>query len=455
MNASKLITRSLKGKPWASKATNIMAAALIAVDPHNAVLAHLKREGDYLITNSERIDLRHIDRIYLIGAGKAGEPMADAVYEILGDDVHKGLVIVKQGYTGKKKINDRIKILEAGHPVPDERGVAATKHIIDLLKNTKQGDLVISLISGGGSALMISPGGKLTLADLQVLTGALLASGATINEINTLRKHLEQVKGGNLARIAAPAKLVSLILSDVVGDHLDIIASGPSVPDPSTFNDALSVIDRYNLKGQVPSSIVEQLNHGINGYIDETPKPGDSAFQNVSNFIIGSNRSASQAALTQAKIEGFNTLVLSNSVQGEARQVGLVFSAILRQLALYDQPISRPACVIVGGETTVTLKGKGDGGRNQELALAAVREVSGLEQIALITLATDGGDGPTDAAGAVVTGETYHRGEGLNLDFQHFLDDNNAYNYFKPLGDLIHTGPTKTNVNDLTFLFAF
>jgi hydroxypyruvate reductase len=455
MDSTKLITHSLKGKSWESKTTRIMTAALEAVNPRNAVLSHLKREGDHLIIDDDRIDLKNIDRIYLIGAGKAGEPMVEAASEILGDLIYEGLVIVKQGYADKDNINDHIKICEAGHPYPDERGVSATSQITELLKTTKQADVVICLISGGGSALMVSPVDGVSLEDIQILTGALLASGATINEINTLRKHLDQVKGGNLARIASPAKMISLILSDVVGDYLDVIASGPTVPDPSTYEDALNIIDRYNLRDQVPASMLEHLKSGNLGKFDETPKPGDKIFLNVSNFIIGSNRSASQAALNQAMNEGFNSIVLSNSMQGEASQVGIALSAILRQAAINDQPIPRPACIIVGGETTVTLRGKGEGGRNQELALGAVRELSGLESIAFITLATDGGDGPTNAAGAVVTGETYQRGKILNLELQNFLDDNNAYNYFKPLDDLIITGPTKTNVNDLTFLFAY
>lgn len=442
------------GEPWSSRMARILMSALVAVDPNNAVRAHLKREGDHLEINTEKIDLQEINQIYVIGAGKAGEPMAVAVDEILGDRINEGIVIVKDGSSIKDNLSG-IGILEAGHPVPDKRGVKAAGQIAELLANTQKNDLVICLFSGGGSALMVSPVAGVSLNDMQTLTGALLASGATVREINTLRKHLDQLKGGNIARLAPPARLISLILSDVVGDPLDIIASGPTFPDSSTFQDAFEVINRYALRNQTPDSILKHLRSGIRGDIEDTPKHGDRIFHSTRNHIIGSNRSASQAAMLQAELEGFNTIVLSNSMQGEASQVGPVLAAILRQAAMHNQPIPRPACMIVGGETTVTLHGNGEGGRNQELALAAVRELSGLDRIALITFATDGEDGVTDAAGAVVTGETYQRGKILNLEPQTFLDDNNAYHYFKSLDDLIITGSTKTNVNDLTFLFAY
>ncbi|GAG57282.1 unnamed protein product, partial [marine sediment metagenome] len=263
-------------------------------------------------------------------------------------------------------------IIEAGHPIPDQRGVNATQEIIALLKNSKAKDLIICLLSGGGSALLVSPVPGVSLGEIQQLTELLLASGATINEINTLRKHLDQIKGGQLARIAAPAKVISLILSDVVGDPLDIIASGPSVPDPSTYRDALDILDQYRILDQVSSSIRSHLILGQDGKIEDTPKPGEEFFTNVHNTIVGSNRTAAQAAVAQAELEGFNTLCLTNYLQGEASQAGKFLGSILRQMALQDQPIPRPACIVVGGETTVTIKGHGMGGRNQELALGSV-----------------------------------------------------------------------------------
>jgi len=455
MELSRLTTKSMKSYPWGIRAARILFAALEAVDPQKAVLNTLKYYDNKLEVNGVIHDLNKTGRVFLIGAGKAGEPMAMAVEELLGDHIDRGLVIVKEGYSRKRRLSDRIEIVEAGHPIPDKRGVKGTKEIIELLKTTRQNDLVICLLSGGGSALLVSPVQGVSLQDLQNLTEILLASGTTINEINTLRKHLDQVKGGQVARFSSPAILNSLILSDVVADPLDMIASGPTVPDSTTFADALAILDRYQISNQVPSSILKHLTRGWAGVIDETPKPGERIFKNVHSFIVGSNRIATQAAKKQAKGEGFHTMILSNFLQGEASQVGIALAAILRQIVVYGQPIPRPACLIIGGETTVTLHGKGIGGRNQELALGAVRDLAGLDDIALITLATDGGDGPTDAAGAVVTGDTYHRSQKLNLESHIYLDNNDAYNFFKPLEDLLITGPTQTNVNDLAFLFAF
>jgi hydroxypyruvate reductase len=444
----------MRSKPWGIKAARIMNAALEAVDPQSAVLNLMIRTDDIIKVNGDSYDLRNINQVFLVGAGKAGQPMVSAVQKILGTRLAEGYVIVKEGYATKVDAADKVEIIEAGHPVPDSRGVIGTEKIIQLLENTRPDDLVICLISGGGSALMVSPVKGVTLQDLQRLTGLLLASGATINEINVLRKHLDRVKGGQIARYASPAKLICLILSDVVGDPLDVIASGPTVPDQSTFKDALSILERYRISEQIPLSIIDHLKQGRDGKVDETPKPGEQTFSRVNNLIVGSNRTATHAALQQAQLEGFNTSILTNYIQGEANQVGKVFAAILKQMSDENQPIPRPACLIVGGETTVTKQGGGFGGRNQEIALSAVRDLAGLNDVALITLATDGGDGPTEAAGAVVTGETYQRAQNQNMDPHTFLADNNAYNFFKPLDDLLITGPTQTNVNDLAFLLA-
>ncbi len=449
------MTQSMKSQSWGPKSARIMKAALNAVDPRTAVLNCLKQEDTQLEVNHKIYDLNTFDRVLLVGAGKAGQPMAEAVQEVLGDRLDSGLVIVKEGYTTKNDLPERIKIVEAGHPIPDIRGVKGADKVIELLENTNQNDLVISLISGGGSALLVSPVPGVSLQNLQSLTEILLASGATINEINTLRKHLDRIKGGQLARFTSPAKMIGLILSDVVGDPLDVIASGPTIPDETTFADALAILEHYQIEDQIPAPILEYLKLGEAGKVEETPKPGEHLFADVNNIIVGSNRTASQAALEQALKEGFNTFVLSNYLQGEASQVGRFLATILRQVAIHNQPIPRPACIIVGGETTVTLRGDGLGGRNQEIALGAVDELDGLVGIALITLATDGGDGPSDAAGAVVTGRTLQQARTLDLDPQSFLARNDAYNFFDPLGDLLKTGPTQTNVNDLAFLFAF
>jgi hydroxypyruvate reductase len=461
----KLFTRSMIAAPRGDCVARILATAIQAVEPGIAVKRYFRREGDLLYIGNHLYDLSEYSRVFLIGAGKASAPMAYTSAEILGEHLSEGIIIVKEGYlqsqnsqeseSDQNSYSSRLTIIEAGHPIPDQRGVQSTGRIIKLLEKTRSDDLVIALISGGGSALLTSPITGVTLQDIQGITGELLACGANITEINTLRKHLDQVKGGGLARMAAPATLATLILSDVIGDPLDIIASGPTVPDMSTYDDAYLVLDRYGITERIPHSILANLVQGIKGEILETPKPGDLFFSNTNNTIIASNRQAAQAALYQAQAEGFNTLLLTTYLQGEAHQAGLFLTSIALQINATGQPLNRPACIVAGGETTVTVKGKGLGGRNQELALGAVANLAGLSEMTLVTLATDGGDGPTDAAGAVVTGETLNRASQYGLDPNNYLRRNDAYHFFEPLGDLLKPGPTFTNVNDLTFLFAF
>lgn len=450
-------THSFQGNPWRGAVSRVLNAALNAVDPAEAVSRFVKRNGDALSINGQTYDLNDYEHIYVVGAGKAGTPMANRIATILGSNLTEGIIIVKEGYTSGSKNTElaKISVLEAGHPIPDERGVQATEQIVRFLQKTTQDDLIICLISGGGSALTPALVDGITLDDLKALTSLLLASGANIIEINTLRKHLNRIKGGQLARLASPAKLVALILSDVVGNPLEVIASGPTVPDGTTYHDATEVLERYDLMEQAPESVVAHLRKGLRGEIAETPKPGDPLFKNLQNVIIGSNLQAAEEALSQAHKEGFNALLLSTYLEGEARQVGRVLAGILRQVHHTGHPQSRPTCIIAGGETTVTLHGDGLGGRNQELALSTVNDLAGIPDIAMITLATDGSDGPTDAAGAVVTGETLERAQEVDLNPDDYLARNDAYTFFETLGDLIKTGPTNTNVNDLVFLFAF
>jgi hydroxypyruvate reductase len=383
--------------------------------------------------------------------------MALSVANILGKHLTEGVVIVKEGYSdpGNFKIPETLRILEAGHPIPDHRGVEGSKHIVNLISGATEEDLVICLISGGGSALLILPAPDLRLSELQELTSLLLSCGADINHINTLRKHLEQLKGGGLARMAYPAKLVTLILSDVIGNPLDVIASGPTAPDSSTFEDAYRILEHYSLLEKTPSAILLHLERGLCEEIPETPKEGDQVLEGVQNLIIGDNLQAAQNALRQAQEEGFNIKLLTTSMQGEARKAGRYLATIASQVVRWGLPIPRPACIVAGGETTVTITGSGMGGRNQELALSAVTDLAELPDIALVTLATDGGDGPTDAAGAIVTGKTLERARQLSMDPSDFLDRNDSYHFFEKLGDLLKPGPTQTNVNDLSFIFAF
>ncbi len=457
MDPSRLLTRSLRDHPQGEAVTRILSAALEAVDPAVAIAQYVQRLDDALILGDISYSLKHIRHIYIAGAGKASAPMAALLAEMLGERLTQGLVIVKDGYAQifDSTSHPRLEILEASHPIPDARGVDATQKLIALLEKTGPRDLVLCPLSGGGSALLTAPQTGISLSEIQTLTGLLLACGATINETNSLRKHLEQVKGGQLARLAAPAQVVSLILSDVVGNPLDVIASGPTVPDSTTYQDAYQVLTRYDLVEQVPTSILAHLRKGLRDEIPESPKANQDLFSNVVNILIGSNQQAAEAALRKAEEEGFYALLLTTYLEGEASQVGRTLAAIARQVDASGHPIPRPACLIAGGETTVTLHGPGLGGRNQELALGTVQDIAGISQMALVALATDGGDGPTDAAGAVVTGETLARARQSGLEPADFLERNDAYHFFAPLGDLLKPGPTMTNVNDLSFIFAF
>jgi glycerate 2-kinase len=476
MDADRLLTHSLRAARRGADLTRIMAAALQAVDPAAAVRRFLRRDGNTLFVAERAYDLRELRRVIVLGAGKAGAPMADAAAAILGDRIDAGLVIVKEGYVqrmkaegGRMKGADRssrvkphashltpqtshLDILEGGHPLPDARGVAAAEQIAQLAASATADDLVLLLLSGGGSALLTLPADGITLQDKIAMTDVLLRCGATINEINALRKHVSRIKGGRLAELAAPAQVAALILSDVVGSPLDVIASGPTAPDPTTYADAWNVIGRYHIADHLPASIILRIQHGLAGHVPETPKPENPIFERVQQVIVGSNGLAALAAAEEAQRIGLNTLLLTTYLQGEAYVVGGVLAAIAREIALHDRPVPKPALVLAGGETTVTLRGDGVGGRNQELALGAVDGLRGLQNAILVALATDGGDGPTDAAGAVATGESWDRAHALELDPHTFLRGNDAYHFFMRLDDLLKPGPTRTNVNDLLLL---
>jgi hydroxypyruvate reductase len=434
------------------RALAVLSAALEAVDPANAIKRQVSLSDETLRIGQRTYDLGRYRNIYVIGGGKAGGSMAQAVEDILGQRVTAGLVNVKYGYGAETEI---IGLNEAGHPIPDAAGMAGTKQMAELARQATDEDLVICLISGGGSALMTLPAEGIILADVKSLTDALLRCGATINEINAVRKHLSQTKGGNLARLAYPAEIVSLILSDVVGSPLDVIASGPTVPDTTTFAHAYGVIEEYGLLEELPRPIVERLRLGKEGLIAETPKEGDESFTRTHNLIIASNEVAAEAATTKAEELGFHSLLLSTFVEGEAREVAKVFAAVAKEILHSGRPVPRPACVVAGGETTVTVRGDGLGGRNQEMALSAALEIAGLGDVMIIPLATDGTDGPTDAAGAIADDSTLRRAQDAGLSATQYLADNDSYHFFRKLGDLLTTGPTNTNVNDLTFTFVF
>ncbi len=385
----------------------------------------------------------------VVGAGKACAPMARAVEDILGDRVTAGLVTVKTGYTAPLRL---IALREAGHPLPDAAGEAAARETLALLSGLGPGDLVICLISGGGSALLPLPREGLTLRDKVDTTDLLLRSGADITEINTVRKHLSRIKGGQLARAAVPARLVAVVISDIVGSPLDAIASGPTVPDGTTFADALAVLEKYRLTARVPPPVLATLRRGAAGGLAETPKAGDAAFANTFTTVVADNAAAARAAAAEAERLGFRALVLSTYIEGEAREVGRALGGIAREIAATGHPVGRPACIVCGGETTVTVTGGGRGGRNQEVALGAARPLAGLPGALIASFATDGTDGATDAAGGVADGTTLARARARGLDAARHLADNNAYPLLEAVGDLIRIGPTNTNVNDLMLI---
>lgn len=433
-------------------ALDVLVAALRAADPGEAVKRFLQLEDGMLKVGDISHDLGDFERILVVGGGKAGAAMSRAVEEVLGPRVTAGIVNVKYGHLAPTEV---VKINEAGHPVPDERGLSGTREMIELIKNSGPRDLIITVISGGGSALMDLPVEGVSLDDMKALTDSLLRCGATINEINTIRKHLSQVKGGGLARIASPSTVLSLILSDVVGNPLDVIASGPTVPDTTSFQDAWEVLRRYGLTDSVPKPIREWLTAGLRGEIADTPKDGDKVFSRVQNVLVASNELAAEAAEARARELGFNTLLLSTFVEGEAREIAKLYAAMAKEIVRYARPLPRPACLIAGGETTVTIKGGGKGGRNQEMALSAAIRIAGMENVVILPAATDGTDGPTDATGAIVDGLTVARAREIGLEPMDYLSRNDSYHFFEKLGDLVITGPTNTNVNDLTFVFVF
>jgi glycerate 2-kinase len=433
--------------------TQIFNASLESVDPYESV----KKYADkiYIVYQEGKYT-----SLYLIGLGKAACPMAKAIEENLPDITDPGIVITKYGHNIFRKSEaggqkSEIKIYEAGHPVPDENGQGGTKEIVSMLKQSDENTLVLCLISGGGSALLVDPYDGITLDEKKKITDLLLKAGADIFELNTVRKHISNVKGGRLAEIAWPAKIMSLILSDVIGDRLDIIASGPTSPDSSTFNDALRVLEKYKLTEQSPSSVMKVLYDGTNGLIPETPKEGNKIFEKVENIVIGSNKKALEAARTKAESLGLKAEIISTEITGEAREVGKWLAK--KALAVKSEASGvkgERKCFISGGETTVAVKGNGIGGRNMELALSFAMEIEGIDGITLLSAGTDGTDGPTDAAGAIVNGNTVQKARDKGLMPEEFLWNNDTYHFFKEIDELLVTGPTGTNVMDIQLVIV-
>ena len=426
-------------------AREIFNAALTAADPAKAVSRHLRVDGDVIDINGRLYYLRSYRKVFVVGAGKASAQMCRAVADLVGDWLYDGIIIVKYGYAVPVK---KIAIIEAGHPIPDENGLIATEQLVDLLRQTTSEDLVINLISGGGSALLCTPADGVSFHEKQEITRRLIGCGAPIGEINTIRKHISKVKGGLLAKLAYPSSLFSVILSDVVGDSISAIASGPTAPDPSTFSDCQVIVDRYKLRTEEFGSIARLIEQGSAGEIEETPKPGDPIFNNVLNVLIGSNRVAVIAAKERAASLGYSVKVVDDLAEGEATELAVAHAAIVKEIYL-SAAVRRPACVISGGEATVTLRGDGLGGRNQEFALATALEIDGLDGIVALIGGTDGTDGTSEAAGGIVDGGTVRRGKTHGLDARDYLSRNDSYHFLRATDDLLVTGPTFTNVMDL------
>jgi glycerate 2-kinase len=427
----------------------MLRKALATVHAGQALRRVVRRNGHVLMIGRGRYDLRNYERVVVVGAGKAAATMARAIEPLLGRRLNGGLVIVKHGH---RTATTRIAVAEAGHPIPDRAGVTAARRLAAIVAELTGRDLLFVLLSGGASSLMVAPVRGVTLRDKQLVTNLLLRCGAGIVEINTVRKHLSTVKGGRLAALSE-ATVVSLILSDVIGDDVSAIGSGPTAPDPTTYDDAIACLCRYRLWSSVPRSVRTHLKAGAAGRLTETPKPGDRLFRRVHHHIIGNNAAAVETVVSTARSAGWRTVVLP-PFMGEARQAGTDLAAMAKRL-LMRQRSRQPCCITAGGETIVTVRGSGKGGRAQEFAVAAAKEAAGLAGVYVAAVATDGSDGPTDAAGALVGGETWNRAGRMNVDLDAALTHNDTYRALRRLDCHIMTGPTGTNVNDLYLLFVF
>jgi glycerate 2-kinase len=440
----------LPASPVGSLLRTMVRRALESVNAATALRRAVKKDGDVLTVGSRRYDLRRYERVVAVGAGKATASMARAIEQLLGRRLHSGLVVVKYGHTVP---TTRVVVEEAGHPVPDRAGQAAAQRLHALVSSLTARDLLIVLLSGGASSLMPAPVPGITLADKQRVTRQLLRCGAGIGEMNMVRKHLSSLKGGRLAE-STKAAIITLILSDVLGDDLSVIASGPTAPDPTTYGEAVDCLKRYGLWASVPRTVRTHLERGRQGNLAETPKPRSPLFRRVQNQIIGNSQLALVALTRVAREAGLRTVLHSMTLAGEARDIGSQFGALARDILDKKSPVARPCCIVAGGETTVTVRGNGKGGRAQEFAAAAAKAIAGLPNVWVAALGTDGTDGPTDVAGALVSGDTLARARRRGVDLDAALAQNDTYPALKALRSHIITGPTGTNVNDLYLLFV-
>ena len=434
----------------------IYTAALEAVNPGTALRKHLSLEKDYLIVKENnkatKLNLKSYKNIYIIGAGKATSPMAKTAEDILGNRISEGIISVKYDHTLPLK---KIKTIEAGHPLPDLNGFRAAKNIFELVKKAETDDLIISLLSGGGSSLLPFPPTYISLKDKQETTNFLLRCGASIQEINTVRKHLSFIKGGNLSKAAFPATVINFIISDVIGDRLDTIASGPFFPDQTSFEEAYQIFAKYHLFDRTSQAVLDYIQAGCKGEIEENPSKNSQFFKKVSNIIIASNLTSLEAAKNKAEELGFDSSILSSTIEGETQEAALNFAKEAIKVASVKKSISSPICLLSGGETTLEVTGTGLGGRNLEYCLYSAKYLKGFNNIIITSLGTDGTDGPTDAAGAIVDGSTWQQAEKIGLNPEIYLKNNDSYNFFKKLNSLVITGPTNTNVMDLQIALIY
>ncbi len=424
--------------------------AIAAVQPAKLLHDKITVRGEVFRVGGRRLNLDKFDEVVLLGAGKAALGMAKAILELLGRRIKRGVIVVPYG--SNVKMLDCVEVLEAGHPIPDTNGVKAAQHIIELAESCKENTLAVFLLSGGASALIPLPADGVSLEDKIEITNLLMKSGANIHELNTVRKHISAIKGGQLAKALSRSRVVSLILSDVVGDDIATIGSGPTAPDVTTYTDALQILERRGIIDKTPSSILTRLRRGASGEIPETPKPSDNIFKHVTNIVIGGNFDACRAAASFMRRSGYRSMIVSSHLEGEAREVGRAFSSVALSVERYGVPLKRPCAFVIGGETTVSVRGDGVGGRNQELVLAAVEKLADTRKAVLASLGTDGIDGPTDAAGAICSSNTLRQALEAGLNADDYLRHNDSYNFFKKVGGLILTGRTGTNVGDVAIL---
>lgn len=426
----------------------ILDFALSEVLPETAINKAVEIENETLKITDRNFHLPSLNNIYVIGSGKATYRMTKSLYKILQDKISEGIITINE--PSKKDIG-HIKVIQAGHPLPTKQGAEGANHILSIVKKATKKDLIIALISGGGSSLLAAPLEVISLMDLRKTNGLLLASGASIKEINTIRKHISKIKGGRLSQNAYPAKLISLIISDVVGDDLSTIASGPTVGDSTTYRDASQIIEKYDLKDRIPSSILDTIKKGVKGKIQETPGPEDKVLTTTFNRIILNNTKALESAQKKAAELGYNTFILSSKLEGRARKVGASHAETAKEICQTGSPIKPPAIILSGGECVVSLDniGKQEGGPNQESVIGFAEKIESLEKIAFLAVDTDGKDGYSDFAGGIIGGNKIKiSGE----EIEKALKTHSSSNFLKKIGGGIVTGETGTNVNDLRIL---